>query len=64
MKYINYILIIFGAFVALYAKTGTEQNLFILIAGIVMLMIGVYRISKTIPSKSNDDQDTENQEID
>jgi len=56
MKYINYILIILGAFVALYAKTGTEQNLFILIAGIVMLMIGIYRISKTIPSKFNDEE--------
>lgn len=60
MKYINYILIIFGAFVALYAKTGTEQNLFILIAGIVMLMLGIYRISKTIPSKYNDEEKNEN----
>ena len=61
MKNINYILIIIGAFVAMYAKTGTNQNQLILIGGIVILMIGVYRIAKTIPSKNyseNDDQDT------
>lgn len=62
MKYFNYILIILGALVALYAKTVTEENLFILIAGIIMLMVGIYRISKAIPSKFNDDQDQENNE--
>ena len=51
MKYLNYILIIVGAVVAIYAKPGVEQNQLILIGGIVLLMIGVYRISKTIPSK-------------
>lgn len=60
MKYINYILIILGVSIVLYAKTVTEQNLFILIAGIVMLMIGIYRISKTIPSKFNDEENKEN----
>jgi LPXTG-motif cell wall-anchored protein len=59
MKYINYILIIFGASVAIYAKTGTEQNVFILIAGIVMLMLGIYRISKTIPSNDEENNETD-----
>ncbi len=59
MKYINYILIILGSIIALYSKTGTEQNLFILIAGITMLMIGIYRISKKIPSKFNDEENNE-----
>ncbi|MEP3836148.1 MAG: LPXTG cell wall anchor domain-containing protein [Algibacter sp.] len=57
MKYINYILIIIGAFVAMYAKTGTSQNQYILIGGIVLLMIGVYRVSRNIPSRSNEEQD-------
>ncbi len=57
MKYLNYILIVLGSIVAIYAKTGTEQNEYILIGGIVVLMIGVYRISKTIPSKNDDDND-------
>lgn len=60
MKYLNYIFIVFGAVVAIYAKTGTEQNQYILIGGIVILMIGIYRISKTIPSK--DDNDLNNDE--
>ncbi|HEX9600341.1 MAG TPA: hypothetical protein VF985_02510 [Mariniflexile sp.] len=54
MKYLNYIFIVLGAVVAIYAKTGTEQNQYVLIGGIVILMIGIYRISKTIPSKDDD----------
>ncbi|MCF8273301.1 MAG: hypothetical protein K9I95_05655 [Flavobacteriaceae bacterium] len=57
MKYLNYILILLGSIVAIYAKSGTNQNEFILIGGIVVLMIGIYRISKTIPSKKDDDND-------
>jgi general stress protein CsbA len=56
MKYINYLLIVIGAIVAIYAKTGTTQNEYILIGGIVVLMTGIYRISKSIPSR-NDDED-------
>ncbi|WP_341216262.1 hypothetical protein [uncultured Wocania sp.] len=55
MKYFNYILIVLGAIIAIYSKTGTEQNQYILIGGIVMLMIGIYRISRNIPSKNLDD---------
>jgi general stress protein CsbA len=57
MKYLNYILILLGSIVAIYAKSGTNQNEYILIGGIVVLMIGIYRISKTIPSKKDDDND-------
>ncbi|WP_166961402.1 hypothetical protein [Yeosuana marina] len=55
MKYLNYILIILGSVVAISAKSGTEQNEYILIGGIALLMIGIYRISKTIPSKQDAD---------
>ena len=55
MKYLNYIFIVLGAIVAIYAKTGTEQNQYILIGGIVLLMVGIYRISKSIPSKNDED---------
>ncbi len=40
----------------MYAKAGEQQNQYILISGIVVLMIGVYRISKTIPSKRDNNQ--------
>ena len=58
MKYLNYILILVGAVVAMYAKVGTEQNQYLLMVGIVFLMMGVYRISKLVPSKR--DKDLEN----
>ena len=57
MKYLNYLLIFIGAVVAMYAKSGIGQNQYILIGGIVLLMIGVYRIAKTIPSKKDQDDD-------
>lgn len=61
MKYLNYFLILIGAIVAIYAKSGIGQNQYILIGGIMILMIGVYRISKTIPSKN--DQEDENDSL-
>ena len=63
MKYINYILIVLGAVVAIYSKAEEEQNQYILIAGIIILMAGIYRISKTIPSKNSEEnmfEDNEN----
>ena len=63
MKYLNYILIVIGAIAAMYAKTGTEQNQYILICGIVLLMIGVYRLSRSIPSK-HDNENLDNSEND
>ncbi|WP_240491757.1 hypothetical protein [Flavivirga aquatica] len=63
MKYLNYILIITGAVIAMYAKTGIEQNQYILIGGIIMLMLGVYRISRTIPSKQDKEEDIHDSEI-
>ncbi|WP_034044830.1 hypothetical protein [Wocania ichthyoenteri] len=65
MKYFNYILIVLGAIIAIYSKTGTDQNQYILIGGIVVLMIGIYRISRNIPSKNiNDDSvDTNKEDI-
>lgn len=63
MKYLNYTLIIIGAIVAMYATVGKEQNQYILIIGIVLLMLGIYRISKTIPSR-RDEQEKNNPEND
>ncbi len=50
-RLINLFLIIVGGFIAVYAETGTHQNQYILVAGIFILMMGVYRISRNIPSK-------------
>ncbi|GAA4231185.1 hypothetical protein GCM10022291_03090 [Postechiella marina] len=61
MKYINYILILLGAFIAMYAKAGADQNQALLVVGIVMLMLGIYRVSKTIPSKNDETNNNEPQ---
>jgi hypothetical protein len=58
-KIINYILIIIGSMVAIYAQAGEEQDIVILILGIIILMFGLFRISSTIPSKRKTDNENE-----
>jgi len=50
-KIISIVCIITGGAVAFYAQAEEQQNTYILIAGIVLLMLGVYRISRNVPSK-------------
>lgn len=50
-KVLNYIFIIVGAIIAIYAQAEEQQNTIVLVSGIVVLMIGIYRISKTIGDK-------------
>jgi len=60
MKYskkINYLIIVSGCAVSIYARAEEEQNLFVLILGIVILMFGLYRISSTIPHKKNKNEE-------
>ncbi|WP_308993552.1 hypothetical protein QLS71_017805 [Mariniflexile litorale] len=62
MRYINYLLILLGGIISIYAKTSPNEDQYILIGGIVLLMIGIYRISKTIPSRSEEDNHLGNNE--
>lgn len=50
-RYINFILIIIGGGIAIYAEAGEHQNVYILITGLLILMIGLYRLSRQIPDK-------------
>lgn len=50
-RIINIIFIIAGGIVAIYAQAEEKQNTYLLMGGIVLLMIGVYRTSRNIPSK-------------
>ncbi|WP_431136619.1 hypothetical protein [Psychroserpens mesophilus] len=59
-RIISYVLILVGAFVAIYAQAGEHQNQYVLIGGIVVLMMGIYRISRNIPSKRNQNNDEQN----
>ncbi len=54
-KLVNYFLVITGCFVAIYAQADKKQNVIILIVGIVILMLGIFRIASTIPSKHEKD---------
>ena len=35
-----------------FAEAGEDQNLYILIGGLFVLMIGLYRLSRGIPSRN------------
>lgn len=63
-RFINVILILTGGLIALYAQAEDNQNVYILIGGIVMLMTGLYRLSRGISSKrmEDDNESTDNQE--
>lgn len=50
-RIISIICLVVGACVAIYAQAEEQQNTYLLIGGIVLLMIGVYSISRNIPSK-------------
>ncbi|MUU77430.1 hypothetical protein [Winogradskyella endarachnes] len=49
---INFFCIVVGGLIAFYANAEQKQNTYLLIVGIVLLMLGVYRTSRNIPSKS------------
>jgi len=57
---ISYFLIVIGGFVAIYAQAKADQNQYILIGGIVILMLGIYNISRNIPSKNDPDDEHQN----
>lgn len=50
-KILSLVCIIVGGAIAIYAQAETKQNTYLLVAGIVLLMFGVYNISRNIPSK-------------
>lgn len=50
-KLINVLCIVAGGLVAIYAQAEAQQNTYLLIGGIVLLMFGIYRTSRNIPSK-------------
>jgi len=50
-RLINFISIVVGGAIAIYAQAEEKQNTYLLIGGIVLLMFGIYRTSRNIPSK-------------
>jgi sulfite exporter TauE/SafE len=56
-RIISFALIVFGGFIAFYAQSKDTQNVYLLVGGIILLMIGLYRISRNIPSKFDEPED-------
>jgi hypothetical protein len=52
-RLINFICIVAGGLVALYAQAQEQQNTYLLMGGLVLLMFGIYRTSRNIPSKQD-----------
>ncbi|NRD20342.1 hypothetical protein HNV08_09815 [Winogradskyella eckloniae] len=48
---INLVCIVVGGLVAFFAQAEQKQNTYVLIGGIALLMFGIYRTSRNIPSK-------------
>ncbi|WP_299526644.1 hypothetical protein [Winogradskyella sp.] len=64
---INFVCIVVGGMIAIYAQAEARQNTYLLIGGIVLLMLGVYRTSRNIPSKYDKQEEetfSENEELD
>jgi len=63
-RIVNIVLILTGGLIALYAQAEENQNVYILIGGIVMLMTGLYRLSRGISSRQieDDNASVDNQE--
>lgn len=59
---LNLLLIIIGGLIAIYSKAGADQNQYLLIGGIMLLMLGVYRISRNIPSKNDQESPSDKNE--
>lgn len=57
-RLINFTCILVGGLVALYAQAEQEQNTYLLMGGIVVLMIGIYRTSRNISSKQDKEEET------
>lgn len=57
-RILNFICIVVGGIIAFYAQAQQEQNTYILIGGIMLLMFGIYRTSRNIPSKFEKEEES------
>lgn len=61
-RIITYLCILLGGGFVIYANPKALQNPYYLIAGFVLLMIGLYRVSKGIPNKTDHSETTDTDE--
>ena len=56
-RIINIICIVIGGVIAIHAQAEEEQNVYLLVGGIVLLMFGIYRTSRNVPSKFDNQEE-------
>ncbi len=56
----NFILILVGGIIAIYAKAEEQQDVYILLIGVMLLMFGLYRLSRGISDRKESNQDQTN----
>ena len=54
---INIISIVIGGVIAIHVQAEQEQNVYLLVGGIVLLMFGIYRTSRNVPSKFDNQEE-------
>jgi L-fucose isomerase-like protein len=54
---ISYLLILLGGSISLYFNSLEKENTYLLILGVFILMFGVYRLARTVPSKQQNEED-------
>ena len=57
-RLLNLICIVVGGSIAIYAQAQEQQNTYILIGGIILLVFGIYRTSRNIPSKFDKEEES------
>lgn len=60
-RIVNIVFILTGGLIALYSRAEENQNVYILIGGIFLLMTGLYRLSKGISSNNTSETDSGNE---
>lgn len=56
----NFILILVGGMIALYANAEEQQEMYILLIGIMILMFGLYRLSRGISNRNENSEEITN----
>ena len=54
-RILNFLMIVIGCIIAIYAKSDASQNQYLLIIGIMLLMLGLYRLSRGISDRKPND---------
>ncbi len=56
----NFILILVGGIIAIYSKAEEQQDVYILLIGVMLLMFGLYRLSRGISDRKESSHDQTN----